>query len=41
MKELLRASGVEKFENLTRYLKHIPGLDTAAYRALLRLELNR
>ena len=41
MKELLRASGVEKFENLTRYLEHIPGLDTAAYRTLLRLELNR
>ncbi len=36
MKALMAAAGVEKFENLARYLKYIPELNTAEYRASLR-----
>ena len=41
MKGLMRAGGVEKFENLRRYLQYIPELNTAEYRGYLRLEAKR
>ncbi|MFP7761840.1 tyrosine-type recombinase/integrase [Marisediminicola sp. LYQ85] len=41
MKELMRAAGVEKFENLARHLQYVPSLDTADYRRRLRLEAGR
>ena len=40
MKALMQAAGVQKFENLARYLQYIPELDTREYRALLRLDVN-
>ncbi|SDM53211.1 hypothetical protein SAMN05216368_101240 [Cryobacterium flavum] len=36
IKELTRALGVEKFENLPRYLEYVQALDVASYRAQLR-----
>ena len=36
IKELTRALGVEKFENLPRYLEHVQALDGVSYRAQLR-----
>jgi integrase len=41
MKALMLASGVEKFENLSKLLKYVPDLDTPEYRRQLRLEANR
>lgn len=36
MRALMRAAGIEKFENIARLLRHIPELDTAEYRDELR-----
>ncbi|TFB56757.1 site-specific integrase [Cryobacterium tagatosivorans] len=41
MRALMRAGGVEKFENLARLLKFVPELDTVEYRRHLRGEANR
>ncbi|RLP70319.1 hypothetical protein D9V29_10210 [Mycetocola manganoxydans] len=41
MKGLMKAAGVSKFENLSRYLQYIPELDTADYRRRLRIEATR
>ncbi|WP_207455459.1 tyrosine-type recombinase/integrase [Herbiconiux sp. SYSU D00978] len=41
MKALMQAAGVEKFENLARYLAYVPELNSREYRALLRLEATR
>lgn len=38
MKDLMRAAGVQKFENLSRHLQYVPALDTPDYRRRLRLE---
>jgi integrase len=38
MRALMRAAGVDKFENLARYLRYLPELDTDEYRRHLRLE---
>ncbi len=41
MRALMRAGGVEKFENLARLLKYVPELDTPEYRRHLRGEAKR
>lgn len=41
MKELMKAAGVEKFENLSRHLAYVPALDTTEYRQRLRLEASK
>ncbi|MDQ1597888.1 MAG: hypothetical protein QOI70_1312, partial [Microbacteriaceae bacterium] len=38
MKELLRAAGFDKFENLPRYLEFVNTVDRASFRAALRGE---
>jgi len=39
IKDLMRALGVDKFENLPRYLEFVDSLDDASYRAQLRGEV--
>ncbi|WP_146070060.1 site-specific integrase [Cryobacterium sp. Y29] len=41
IKDLTAALGVEKFENLPRYLEHVPAPDIASYRAQLRGAVNQ
>jgi integrase len=41
MRALMRAGGVEKFENLAKLLRFVPELETAEYRQNLRVEANR
>lgn len=41
IKALMRAGGIDKFENLAQLLRHVPELDTAEYRRQLRAETSR
>ena len=36
IKELMRAAGISKFENLARSLEYVPDLDSREYRRRLR-----
>jgi hypothetical protein len=41
MRALMTASGYRTFQNLAKYLAHVPALDTVTYREVLRAEANR